>query len=209
MNKKKEQGVPRFILVAIAIVVLAILFGLIVFNKFLTERKNYVKNHEEATAQINLWEDTLSKKEQYQNEINALKEEYDQRRAELFIDAAQSIDDVNDMLLNADLALESINISESAKYGGSSSSGDPIYATTIAITLYADRETLSKVLHYFEQDSIGSYYITDMTVQTMLEKDDKTGEEKPSDYYSITMKVTLYYFVPGTTESTASTTSAA
>ena len=130
MNKKKEQGVPRFILVAIATVVLAILFGLIVFNKFLTERKNYVKNHEEATAQINLWEDTLSKKEQYQNEINALKEEYDQRRAELFIDAAQSIDDVNDMLLNADLALESINISESAKYGGSSSSGDLMLRTT-------------------------------------------------------------------------------
>lgn len=202
MNKKKEAGVPKFILVAIAIVVVAILFGSIVFTKFLNARKTYVENHEVATSKITLWENTIERKEELNKQIEDLKLQYQKKMDELFIDAAKSIDDVQDMLLTADVILESVSISESAEQGGKSSAGDDIYATTLSVNLYANQEKLAKVLHYFEQESIGSYYVNDMTIQVVTEKDEETGEEKETDLYSVSMKVTLYYYVLNTSSNT-------
>lgn len=194
MNKKKDAGIPKFVFGLLAIFVIGLLFGVIGFSKFLKARPTYIENHKVATEKINLWEDTLNNATAKEKEVEDLKKQYEQMREEVFINASKSIDDVNEMLLSADIALESITISEEAEAGGASSSGDPLYATTISFTCYAKQETLAKILNYFEQQSIGAYYINDMTVTTIFEDDESSDTSKPTDIYSVSMKVTLYYF---------------
>lgn len=206
MDKKQQVSLPKFIWVLAGILVVCIIFLIAVQIPFSQKIDTYNKDHASAESQISVYEDYLKRADTVKKQIEELKKEISAKNEKLSIDPNKTVDDIRDLLEKHDMDLSTLNISEgfADPEGGVSASGDPLYVTTVTYTFTASRQKLQEALTYFESESKGAYFITNISV---VKREERAVEESGAEsskvsvtpagtLFDTTLTISLYYFDP-------------
>lgn len=190
MDKNKQQlKIPGFAIAIGVIVLVSILFLIFVFLKFTGQIDKYNADHASATSQISVYQDYLNRKVEVEEEIEKMKAEFNAKSANLTVNPRSTLDDIRNMLVNLgyDLSTLAVGAATPDAAGRMSATGDPLYTTAISYNFTTTEEKMLETIRYFEEESDGSYYISNIT----LTQDDTEGE---GETYIVGMTITLYYF---------------
>ncbi len=199
MNKKQSKQqlvIPGFVWAIAVIIILCIVFMFLVQAPFSEKIDKYNADHESAQSKIAMFEDYLARADQVEADIARMKEEYNEESKKLFINAYQSPDDIRNMVNKLSLQPDSVNVAESTfdSQGRVSSTGDPLYMTSVNINFSGTEADLLSTLDYFELESDGSYYVENLSVTEISSSGEKvTTSEKR---YNISLSLSLYFFPP-------------
>lgn len=211
MDKKQSITIPKFLWVLAGILVVCIIFLIAVQIPFSGKIDKYNKAHESATSQIEQWKDYLARAEEVTKKIEDMKAECSKLNDNLTIDIGKTADDIRDMLKNVDYDADSFSVSEGKadKKGGTSATGDPLYVTNIKFKFTATEKKLIETLNYFEVQSKGSYYVSQIKITEQNDKTDltsadgessaaasKTKVDSANRIYTADVQMSLYYFDP-------------
>lgn len=200
MEKKQSIKIPKFVWVLAFIIVICIVFLIAVQIPFTQKLDKYNKDHESATSQINQYKDYLERATEVQDSIDKMKKQCEEKEKTLTINAEKTADDIRDMLKNLDYDLSTLSIAErkADTEGRISATGDPLYATTIDFRFTSTEQKLLDTLKYFESESDGSYYVSQIVIKEATV--DSTGDESEQPVqsaevlYDVTLKIQLYFF---------------
>lgn len=218
MDNKQQIKIPSYIWIIAAILVVCIIFLIFVQVPFSKQYATYEKDHASAAAEIQKYENYLARADEVQASIDRMKKEYDEESQKLFVNAKTTSEDIRKMLkkLKYDISTLSVQKGVEDSQHRVSSTGAPLYSTVINYTFTASYDDMLETLDYFESQSNGSYYISNMTIQ-IAEDEENSGESKPkvaasAEEYTVVMTMNLYYFNPDakssvSTSSTSSTSS--
>lgn len=208
MDKKQQISVPKYIWVIAAILVACIIFLIFVQTPFSQKFSGYETAHASATSQINQYNEYLAKADEVQASIDKMKKQYEEESEKLFVNVTKSSDDIRTMLqkLGYDLSTLSVQKGVPDAQGRASSTGDPLYSTVITYSFKVTRQKAIETLKYFESESNGAYYISNLSL-TLVGDDEKTA--KSEDMYNVSLVMNLYYFNPDAKVATPSAASGA
>lgn len=194
-NKKQSAQIPGAVWVILGIFVIAIAFLIIVQLPFNEKKPKYEKDHASATAQISTYEDYLRRYEEVEAQIAEMKAEYDTKSKGLYIKPNETADDIQQMLTSTNVSLQSFDVQEGVAdaSGAISGVGDPLYNTDIRISFTSSREKMIETFKYFESQSKGRYFITNVSV---AKHDDRkeSSMQSAEKLFDVSMVVRLYYF---------------
>lgn len=204
MNKKQQSKqqitIPGFVWAIAVIIVLCIVFIFVVQAPFSKKIDKYNADHESAQSKIAMFEDYLARAEEVEAKIEQMKEQYNEESKKLFVNATQTPADIRTMVNQLNIKPNSVSVSEGSVdgQGRSSSTGDPLYVTRVAINFVGSEADLLSTLDYFELESDGSYYVENLNV---TEVESTTGGKNVSvvssdKQYNISLSLSLYYFPP-------------
>lgn len=206
MDKKQQITIPKFLWVLAGILVVCIIFLIAVQLPFSGKIDKYNSDHASAESQINVYKDYLAHTDEVTKSINAMKEECSKMNDSLMINASKATDDFRDMLKNVDYDPQSLAITEGKadKKGGVSSTGDPLYVSTIRFNFTATEQKLVETLKYFESKSKGSYFVSKISIVEEEPEKKKSGESSTAQesvttanrLYNTNVEMSLYYFDP-------------
>lgn len=207
MDKKQSMTIPKFVWVILLIVVVCIIFLIAVQIPFSQKIDKYNSDHQSADAQINMYKDYLARADEVQASINKMKAECEKKSAALTVNAEKTADDIRDMLKNLDYDLSSLAINERKpdSEGRVSSTGDPLYVTTIKFSFTTTEKKLIETLKFFESESNGSYFVSKISVSEEDKKATTTAGETATEgsgknvesadkLYVTTLEIQLYFF---------------
>lgn len=195
MDKKQQLKIPGFAWAIAAILVAALLFFIFVFSKLQGQMDTYNRDHASATAQIEKYKDYLNRKTQVEEEIESLKKTFEEKSGALYVNPKTTLEDIRTMLSSLGYDLDGLSVGSPAAdpSGKQSATGDPLYIAQIGFNFNASEQKMINTLRYFEQESDGSYYISDLSISPV----DGTKEEKSTTAertYNVSMNIKLYYF---------------
>ena len=204
MDKKQQVSLPKFIWVLAGILVVCIIFLIAVQIPFSQKIDAYNKDHASAVSQISVYEDYLRRADEVRKQIDELKKEISAKNEKLSLDPNKTIDDIRDLLEKHDMDLSTLTISDgyADSEGGVSASGDPLYVVNLTYNFTATKQKLMEALTYFEAESQGAYFITNISI-SKVEKDEvqpsgaessKVSGTPAGTLYEITLTISLYYF---------------
>lgn len=212
MDKKQQIKIPSYIWIIAAILVACIIFLIFVQVPFSQRYPEYERNHNSAAAQIQTYESYRARADEVQASIDKMKKQYEEESAKLFVNAKTTAEDIRKMLKKLDYDLSTLSVEEGVtdSQGRTSSTGDPLYSTVINFTFTASYQKMLETLDYFETQSDGSYYISNMTINIAEENGQKSTASATTADYSVTLTMNLYYFKvdTSTTSSVAGTSDA-
>ena len=193
---KSTKKVPAALIIIVAVIVAVAIFVPAVYMPYKDKKPIMDAEHEEALAQLKVYDDAIADQDNIEADIKKLQAEWDQYEKDMFVNASSSLDDLQKVVDDLGVNLmsfvrgdETADPSESYSFTGS-----PLYYVTIRMSMYTDEETLLDLLNYIEQESVGCYYVRTLTAQTMSEdKEMGTFTAKEGDL-SINMEVNLYYY---------------
>ena len=209
-NKKQQINIPKYIWIIAGILVLCIIFLIFVQVPFSKKLPVYNEAHTSAVAEISKYNDYLARADEVQKSIEQMKEKYEKESDKLFVNATKTTDDIRAMLkkLNYDLSTLSVQKGVADALGRTSSTGDPLYSTVINFEFTATKQKMLETLDYFESESNGSYYISQLSLDKVGQTDSQGKEVsvKASDEsYSVHLTMNLYYFNPQVSAPASST----
>ncbi|MBQ8134581.1 MAG: hypothetical protein IJ192_09285 [Clostridia bacterium] len=202
MENKQQVKIPKFIWGLAVILVISIIFLIAVQMPFSQKIDTYNKDHASAEAQISQYKDYIERTAEVKSKISKLQKDVSETNAKLTVNASKTADDIRDMLKNIDYDFTTLSVQEGQpdEEGRMSETGDPLYATSITFSFTATEQKLIDTLRYFESESDGSYFITNMNIQEPVDFAD-TGEESSkasaptsAQLYVTTLEIKLYYF---------------
>ena len=198
MNKKQSKQqlvIPGFVWAIAVIIILCIVFMFLVQAPFSEKIDKYNSDHESAQSKIAMFEDYLARADQVEADIARMKEEYNEESKKLFINAYQSPDDIRNMVNKLGLQPDSVTVTEGRVDGQGrvSSTGDPLYVTSVNITFSGTEADLLSTLDYFELESDGSYYVENLSVTEVRSSTEKVTSEQR---YNVALTLSLYFFPP-------------
>ena len=211
MDKKQQIKIPTYIWIIAAILVICIIFLIFVQVPFSKAYPTYEKNHTSAVTEISKYNDYLARADEVQASIDTMKAQYEEESDKLYVNAKKTAQDIRDMLKKLDYDLSTLSVTEGIMdiQGRASSTGDPLYTTTIKFTFTASYQKMLDTFEYFETESDGSYYISSMTISGV---EDEEGEWQKmaitSRDYEVSLTMNLYYFNPDAELPQTSTSSA-
>lgn len=193
---KNTKKVPAAIVIIVAVLVAVAVFVPTVYMPYKDKKPTMDAEHEEALAQLKVYDDAIADQPNIEADIKKLQAEWDEYEKDMFVNASSSLDDLQKVVDDLGINLmsfvrgdETPDPSESYSFTGS-----PLYYVTIRMSMYTDEETLLDLLKYVEQESVGCYYVRTLTAQTMEEdKEMGTFTAKEGDL-SVNMEINLYYY---------------
>ena len=200
---KKQVTLPKFIWVLAGILVVCIIFLIAVQIPFSQKIDTYNKDHASAESQISVYQDYLKRADSVRKQIEELKKEISIKNEKLTVDPHKTVDDIRDLLEKHDMDLSALDISEGTpdSEGGVSASGDPLYVATVTYTFTASEQKLLETLTYFESESQGAYFISNVDISKHQEVALDEGEESSKasvtpagTTFDTTLTIKLYYF---------------
>ncbi len=204
MNKKqakKQVAIPGFIWAIVVILVLCIVFMFLVQKPFSEKIDTYNTEHDAAQSKITMYEDYLSRKEEVEKSIAEMKEKYNEESKKLFVNATQGPADIQRMVNNLKISLNNVDIADPGVdgEGRTSSTGDPLYVTSVSFNFEGTESELLDTLDYFELESDGSYYVESLTATPIvsLDANSRVVSLSLSDQkFHISVSLSLYFFPP-------------
>lgn len=199
MDKKQQIKIPTYIWIIAAILVVCIIFLIFVQVPFSQKYPTYEKNHASAVAEISKYNDYIQRADEVQASIDSMKKQYEEESDQLYVNAKKTAKDIRDMLKKLDYDLSTLSVTEGVidPQGRASSTGDPLYTTTINFTFTASYQKMLDTFEYFETESDGSYYISSMSIGGVEDEDGKQKDVAvTSRDYEVSLTMNLYYFNP-------------
>ena len=198
MNKKQSKQqlvIPGFVWAIAVIIILCIVFMFLVQAPFSEKIGKYNADHESAQSQIALFEDYLARADQVEANIAKMKEEYNEESKKLHVNATEFPNDVRNMVNQLNIQLDSVSSSEGStdSAGRVSSTGDPLYVSTISLAFSGTEADLLSALDYFEIESDGSYYVESLTVTEIT---GSSAVKSTEPRFNIGLSLSLYFFPP-------------
>lgn len=214
MDKKQQLKIPGYIWFIALVLVLCIIYLIAVQIPFMKAKPGLDQEHASDQSQIAIYEEYKNNASTYQAKIDEMKKQYEEESKILFVNASKTKDEIYEMINKFKYQPTSVSVSEAKEdsLGRTSSTGDPLYTTTVVLTMQVSSQTLLETLDYYEgnggSDSAkGAYYISAVTINPVVEGEKK---EVVKDKYSVSIQMELYYFNPDAkvrTSSVASTSS--
>lgn len=201
MGKK----IPKYIFVLVAIVLLLVLFIPLVLMPYLNQKSAMDAKHMKAQTTLHLYDMKRNNIENYRGQVNDLKIRWDQLETLMFVDAKDTANDLNQMFQSLDVTPSSISVSDEvqAAEAAQSSTGAPLYSTNILLSFVTSKEKLLRVIHYFEDQSAGSYYIKSVSMSTVTQTAGSGKQVVTTGDLNVSMSIALYYFRQGGAVSSA------
>ena len=193
---KKSNKIPGAA-VAIAIVLLiGIIFVPAVYRPNKNKKPQMDADHQAALEGIKMYEDAIADQANIEKNIDQLQTQWDEFRKEMFIDANSSLQDIEAKIRETDFFISSFVKAEGQPdpNGAMSFTGSPLYYQQITITGYTSQETLLEVLKFIEEESVGCYYVKQLSASTLAvdqKLNDKLTVKK--DDLQVSMVIYLYY----------------
>ena len=194
---KKSNKIPGAA-VAIAIVLLiGIIFVPAVYMPYKNKKPQMDADHQAALEEIKMYEDAIADQANIEKNIDQLQTQWDEFRKEMFIDANSSLQDIEAKIRETDFFISSFVKAEGQPdpNGAMSFTGSPLYYQQITITGYTSQETLLEVLKFIEEESVGCYYVKQLSASTLAVEqklNDKLTVKK--DDLQVSMVIYLYYY---------------
>ncbi|MDD6488611.1 MAG: hypothetical protein PUG48_02195 [Clostridia bacterium] len=203
MDNKQQINIPKYIWIIAAILVVCIIFLIFVQVPFSNKLPAYQSTHASAVSQISQYNDYLARADEVQKSIDNMKKEYEKESDKLFVNAKKTSDDIRTMLKKLDYDLSTLSVQKGVadKEKRVSSTGDPLYSTVITFDFTATKQKMIETLKYFESESNGSYYISQLSLnktedKTTTDKTSETSVKSSAQTYDVSLKMNLYYFNP-------------
>ena len=198
MNKKQSKQqlvIPGFVWAIAVIIILCIVFMFLVQAPFSEKIDKYNADHASAQSQIALFEDYLARADEVEAKIAKMKEEYNEESKKLHVNATEFPNDVRNMVNQLNIQLDSVSSSEGStdSAGRVSSTGDPLYVSTISLAFSGTEADLLSALDYFEIESDGSYYVESLTVTEIT---GSSAVKSTEPRFNIGLSLSLYFFPP-------------
>lgn len=180
---KKQQSIPKFIWVIAGVLVVCIIFLIMVQVPFSQKFDTYQKDHASAASEISMYNDYLRREKEVSQNVAKMKAKYEAESQKLFVNGTKTADDIRDMLVDLDYDPTQLSVQKGVvdSEGRVSSSGDPLYTTIVEYQFSATEEELIKTLAYFEKESKGSYYVTNVNTRPANRDDDEVLASVPDD----------------------------
>ena len=203
MDKKQQLKIPKFVWVLAAILVISIIFLIAVQMPFSKKIDKYNKDHVSAESQISQYEYYLTNAETITAAVEKTEAEASKQNEKLSVKPDKTIDDIRDLIAKHGMDLTTLSISEGVAdpQGGVSASGDPLYVATVTYTFTASEQKLLETLTYFESESQGAYFISNVDISKHQEVALDEGEESSKasvtpagTTFDTTLTIKLYYF---------------
>ena len=204
MDKKQQASLPKFIWVLAGILVVCIIFLIAVQIPFSQKIEKYNNDHASAESEISKYEYYLKNADTITAEVARLESECSEKNAKLSVDPNKTIDDIRDLIAKHGMDLTTLSISEGVAdpQGGVSASGDPLYVSTVTYNFIQTRQKIIETLGYFEKESKGAYFISNIAISQQDEKTNAATTEESStvsvtpasQLYNTTLTIKLYYF---------------
>lgn len=174
MDKKQQISIPKYIWVIAGILVICIIFLIVVQVPFSQKLGDYNKKHDSAAAEISKYNYYLANASQISKSIVEMSKEYETKSEKLFVNGTKTADDIRTMIEKLDYEPTSVSVQPGVQdsEGRMSSAGDPLYTTIVKLTFTATEEEIINTLKYFESESKGSYYISQISVKPAQESQD-------------------------------------
>ncbi|MGN0537176.1 MAG: hypothetical protein ACI4M3_04300 [Acutalibacteraceae bacterium] len=205
---KKQLKIPGYIWGIAFVLVLCIIYLIVVQIPFMQAKPGLDAEHASAQSQIAIYEEYTNNASTYQAKINKMMAEYQEKSAILFINATKTRDEIYTMIDNFKYQPSSISVSEGQldSQGRTSSSGEPLYTTTVVLTMQISSSMLLETLDYYEgnlgdKSAEGSYYISSVSLRQVTEGEDA---KIVKDQYTVTIQMDLFYFDPQAANSVVS-----
>ncbi len=208
---KKQLKIPGYIWGIAFVLVLCIIYLIVVQIPFMQEKPKLDAEHASAQSQIAIYQEYTDNATKYQQKINDMIAEYEEKSAMLFVNATQTRDEIYTMIDNFKYQPLNVSVSEGRvdSQNRTSSSGEPLYTTTVVLTMQISSQMILETLDYYEGNlengAEGTYYISSVSIQQMTEGE---AQELVKDKYTVTIQMDLFYFDPQTESAVASAVSA-
>lgn len=193
---KDHKKVPGAVIIIVVVIVAAIAFIPTVYMPYKNKKPGMDQEHEEALAQIQLYEDSIANQAAIEQNVEELSAEWDQYQQDMFVDASSSLDDIQQACDEIGVNLMSFNRGNETQDPSEAYSftGSPLYYVTLNMTMYVDRDTLNELLTYIEDESIGCYYVRTLNAKTQEESKDMGNFTVEEGDLFVSMEVELYYY---------------
>ena len=194
----KKQNIPNSVLICVVLLVLFVVLANVLFIPALSRIDQYNENHNAAVAEVAKYEDTLTNQTKIEEKIAQLTEKYNEEQSLLYVDSKSSIEDLQRIFNQLKITMTSLSRGDGVQdlQGRTSTTGIPLYTTSLEFSFRESMETTQKLIHYLEQESKGCYFINSISMDPI----DKTSN------YDVRLSVTLYYFDATKMSSAAVTT---
>lgn len=201
---KKQVTIPKFIWVIAGILVVSIIFLIAVQMPFSQKIETYNKDHASAESQISQYEHYLAEADSITKAVEQTEKECSELKEKITVEPDKTVDDIRDLLAKHDMDLTTLSITDGVpdQQGGVSASGDPLYVSTLTYNFTSSEKKLIETLDFFEKESKGSYFISNIAISQQDEKKDAATTEESStvsvapasQLYNTTLTIKLYYF---------------
>lgn len=193
---KKQINIPKYLWVIIAILLICIIFIFTVQIRFAQEQPKYVRDHESATSQINMYNDYLARASEVSTKNETLKKQYEANSRKLFANAAMSPDDIKEALERFDYEMVSLTINTGVvdTSGRTAVAGEPLYSTSVKYKFIGTEDNIRSTLDYLETQSEGAYFINDIEIGLPMTADTSAPTTGTNVEYEVTLNMNLYYF---------------
>ena len=183
MNSNK---IPKSFIVFIVVFVAFIVCVFALLMPMISNMPAYNQKHDEAVANIAHYEEILATQKTVEQKIEELTTQYNDKQAELFVDAETSIEDLQSIFKKLGIDMVSLNRGTGSPdaQGRTSTGGIPLYSTDLSFTFNGTVTTANKLVHYLEQESKGCYFINSLNMSPI----------EGGSNYTVVFGVTLYYF---------------
>ncbi len=201
---KKQVTIPKFIWVIAGILVVSIIFLIAVQMPFSQKIETYNKDHASAESQISQYEHYLKEADSITKAVEQTEAECSKLNDQLTVKPDKTVDDIRDLLSKHDMDLTTLSITDGVpdQQGGVSASGDPLYVSTLTYNFTSSEKKLIETLDFFEKESKGAYFISNIAISQQDEKTNAATTEESStvsvtpasQLYNTTLTIKLYYF---------------
>lgn len=193
---KNAKKVPAAVIIIVAVIVAVMIFVPTVYMPYKNKKPTMDAEHEEVLAQLKEYDDAIADQDNIEADIEKLQAEWDQYQKDMFVNASSSLDDLQKVVDKLGITLLTFDRGSETEdpSGAYSFTGSPLYYVTIKMTMNTDEETLLELLKYIEQDSVGCYYVRNLSAATYSEDKEEEGTTIKEGDLSVNMEVNLYYY---------------
>lgn len=193
---KNTKKVPAALIIIVAVIVAVTVFIPTVYLPYKNKKPAMDATHEEAVAQLKVYDDAIANQANIENDIEKLKAKWEEFQKDMFVNPGSSLDDFQKIVDDLGITLMTFRQGQETQDPSESYSftGSPLYYVTLDLNMYTDEETLLELLKYIEEDSVGCYYVKQLSAQTQKEDKELGTITIPEGDLSVTMQIYLYYY---------------
>ncbi len=216
-KKKNSKKIPGALIAIVFIIIAVIVFVPTVYMPYNENKPALDAEHDSAVDQIALYDSAIDDQANIEANIEELQLEWAEFEKEMYVDASQTLDDLysacveigqattededaddsdTDSAVSSRLTLMSFNRGDASQDSSESYSqtGNPLYYVTVNLSMYASRDALLEFLDYVEQESVGCYYISSMSLNTIEDDQDHDTYTVSAGDFNVSMTIYLYYY---------------
>lgn len=182
----KLQEVPKFVFVLLGLIIVTILFYVFVGLPLMNNYPKFEKDHNEAVAQVQTYEEVLKNQKTIEEKIKVLNYQWERKQKKMFVDAESSVEDLQQAFKKMNIDMLSFSRGGEVKdsQGRTTQSGVPLYTINLSYSFKGTVDTALELLDYVENKSNGCYFVSNCVMTPV----------NGSKTYDISINMTLYYF---------------